>query len=161
MNYQLKSRVELLERLHKVIRNMNHENAYMNWIYLVPDEPSTDDFVSIAEDETDFNDTLTLFMRIFERYSKYEQKGDNMIYTGAILFAGMWLASTLGTICVWFFAECLEQKVANTRSRFRPARRYVYNILHRNLLTTAPIGVIITIVKERRTYYGSIKKSRT
>lgn len=72
MNYQLKSRVELLERLHEVIRNMNHENAYMNWITFVPDEPSTDDFVSIAEDETDFNDTLTLFMRIFERYNKYE-----------------------------------------------------------------------------------------
>lgn len=31
-----------------------------------------------------------------------------MIYTGAILFAGMWLAATLGTICVWFFTECLE-----------------------------------------------------
>jgi len=72
MNYQLKSRVELLKRLHEIILNMNHENAYMNWIYLVPDEPSTDDFVSIAEDETDFNDTLTLFIRIFERYSKYE-----------------------------------------------------------------------------------------
>ena len=119
MNYQLKSRVELLKRLHEIILNMNHENAYMNWIYLVPDEPSTDDFVSIAEDETDFNDTLTLFMRIFERYSKYEQKGDDMIYTGAILFAGMWLVSTLGTICVWFLTECMRQKVANTRSRFR------------------------------------------
>lgn len=119
MNYQLKSRVELLKRLHEIILNMNHENAYMNWIYLVPDEPSTDDFVSIAEDETDFNDTLTLFTRIFERYSKYEQRGDNMIYTGAILFAGMWLVSTLGTICVWFLTECMRQKVANTRSRFR------------------------------------------
>lgn len=31
-----------------------------------------------------------------------------MIYTGAILFAGMWLVSTLGTICVWFLIEHLK-----------------------------------------------------
>ena len=123
-NYQINSRAELLKRLHEIILNMNHENAYMHWIYVVPDEPSIDDFIGIAEDETDFNHVLYLFMKIFERYSKYEQKGDNMIYTGAILFAGMWLVSTLGTICVWFLTEHLKQKVANTRSRFRPAAMY-------------------------------------
>jgi hypothetical protein len=70
--YQISSRVELLERLHKIILNMNHENAYMNWITFVPDEPSVDDFVSIAEDNTDFNYALYLFMKIFKTYSKYE-----------------------------------------------------------------------------------------
>lgn len=124
MNYQIKSRTELLERLHEIIRNMNHEYAYMRWIHFVPDEPTIDDFVSIAEDNDEFEYTLTLFMEIFKQYSKYEQKGDKMIYTGAILFAGMWLAATLGTICVWFLTEHLRQKVANTRSRFRPAAMY-------------------------------------
>lgn len=71
-NYQINSRVELLKRLHEIILNMNHENAYMHWIYVVPDEPSIDDFIGIAEDETDFNHVLYLFTKIFERYSKYE-----------------------------------------------------------------------------------------
>lgn len=33
-------RIKLLERLHNVIRNMNHEDAYAIWIYVVPDEPT-------------------------------------------------------------------------------------------------------------------------
>lgn len=71
-NYQINSRVELLKRLHEIILNMNHENAYMNWITFVPDEPSIDDFIGIAEDEIDFDYALRLFIKIFERYNRYE-----------------------------------------------------------------------------------------
>lgn len=71
-NIQIKSRVKLLKLMHEIMMNMNHEEAYMTWIYIVPDEPSDDDFEYIAEDDDDFNEVVELFQRLFDRYKKYE-----------------------------------------------------------------------------------------
>lgn len=65
-------RIKLLERLHEVVRNMNHEDAYMVWTFVVPDEPTKEDFAEIASNEEDFEVVLNLFKKIFNRYSKYE-----------------------------------------------------------------------------------------
>lgn len=65
-------RIKLLGRLHNVIRNMNHEDAYALWIYVVPDEPTREDFAEIASNDADFKEVINLFKKIFDRYSKYE-----------------------------------------------------------------------------------------
>lgn len=65
-------RIKLLERLHEVVRNMNHEDAYMVWIFAVPDEPTREDFAEIASNDADFKEVINLFKEIFDCYSRYE-----------------------------------------------------------------------------------------
>jgi len=66
------SRTKLLKTLHNIMINMNDENAYMTWIYIVPDEPTEDDFIDIACNDKDFEDVLNLFIRLFSEY-KYAE----------------------------------------------------------------------------------------
>lgn len=66
------SREEELRLMHETMTCMNHEDAYLEWICVgVPDEPSDEDFVDMAEDEECFMYTFTVFCRIFNRYKKY------------------------------------------------------------------------------------------
>ena len=67
-NYQIKSRVELLSKLHSIVINMNDERAYDEWIVTVPDEATEEDFKSIAQDNWFFEEVLIEFMKIFRRY---------------------------------------------------------------------------------------------
>ena len=66
------SRTKLLKTLHNIMINMNDENAYMTWIYIVPDEPTEEDFVSIACNDKDFEEVLDLFISLFTEY-KYAE----------------------------------------------------------------------------------------
>lgn len=70
--YLLNSRVELLKKLHSIMMNMNDEEAYMSWIIIVPDEPTQEDFESIAEDDKFFHEVLTRFHSLFGTYKNYE-----------------------------------------------------------------------------------------
>ena len=70
--YLLKSRVELLTKLHSIMMNMNDEEAYMSWIMTVPDEPTREDFEDIAKDDKFFHEVLTRFHALFGTYKEYE-----------------------------------------------------------------------------------------
>lgn len=70
--YLIKSRFILLQKLHSIIKNMNDENAYLSWIYFVPDEPSEQDFLDIAEDDDSFEEVCKQFVILFNKYKKYE-----------------------------------------------------------------------------------------
>lgn len=62
------SNIQSLKSMHNVMISMNNENAYDSWINVMPDEPSEEDFVWIAEN--DFAETEDFFNRIYKRYHK-------------------------------------------------------------------------------------------
>lgn len=61
-------RYEILKAMHKLICSMNDESAYCEWIYLVPDEATTEDLWDIAEDVESFKDSCVLFRDIMKQY---------------------------------------------------------------------------------------------
>ena len=58
MDYTTGKRTALLKRMHNVISNISNEDYYMAWIYIMPDEPTEEDFIDIAEDDSIFNEIL-------------------------------------------------------------------------------------------------------
>ncbi len=44
-------RLNNVKLMHNTMIDMNNENAYFTWIYIMPDEPMEDDFEWFAEDE--------------------------------------------------------------------------------------------------------------
>lgn len=65
------TRIAQLEAMHKLMCLANDENIYYNnWIYLVPDEPSKEDFIDIAMDDELFDECFNLFVKLI-RYSGY------------------------------------------------------------------------------------------
>lgn len=65
-------RANIVGGMTEYVRNMNDEDAYMTWIYIVPDECDEDDLMSIAEDDESFNDVCILFGKLIKTY------GDDM-----------------------------------------------------------------------------------
>jgi hypothetical protein len=53
--------------MHEVIRFANDEEIYMSWIMTVPDEPTREDYIEIAEDDTEYNLVVDLFVRLVGR----------------------------------------------------------------------------------------------
>lgn len=68
----LNERTNLLIKLHSIMICMNDENAYMEWIETVPDQPTREDFEDIAQDNEFFNEILEDFIKIFNEY-KYAE----------------------------------------------------------------------------------------
>lgn len=65
----MRERFEHVKAMHTIINNMNHEDAYMEWVYLVPDCPSEDDLRDIAEDDGLFQDACNLFRELMKLYA--------------------------------------------------------------------------------------------
>lgn len=61
-------RVELLKVMNETMIHINDEQAYMAWIEVVPDQASLEDFVDIAEDDSDFSYVTQLFNTLYEQY---------------------------------------------------------------------------------------------
>lgn len=61
-------RFQIAKAMHEIIRCMNNENAYMEWIYTVPDEASDEDLMDIAKDDELFADACSAFKSIFTEY---------------------------------------------------------------------------------------------
>ena len=58
-------RVVLLKKMDRWLRdNINDEEIFMNWLYLMPDEATEDDYESIAENDEDFNECTRMFALI-------------------------------------------------------------------------------------------------
>ena len=62
-------RLNAVRLMHGVMTSMNNEDAYMAWIWVMPDEPSEDDFEYFA-DEIEFDELKQTFDRLFNRYKK-------------------------------------------------------------------------------------------
>lgn len=63
-NYTKQARIAQLKAMHELMINANDEDIYMTWIYLMPDEPSEEDFVEIAEDDATYNECFDLFVKL-------------------------------------------------------------------------------------------------
>ena len=58
-------RAVLLKKMDRWLReNINDEEIFMNWLYLMPDEATEDDYESIAENDEDFNECTRIFALI-------------------------------------------------------------------------------------------------
>lgn len=61
------ARVNQLKAMHELMREANDEGIYMMWIYLVPDEPSDEDFEFIALSDKLYNETFDLFVKLIAK----------------------------------------------------------------------------------------------
>lgn len=70
---QKQARVEILKAMHQYMMNVNDEEAYFHWITLgVPDEPSEEDYESIADDESDWEDIVKYFATLIKDYDQID-----------------------------------------------------------------------------------------
>ena len=69
-------RFDHMQCMHKMMRCMNNEEAYMTWINTVPDEPSDDDLRDIAEDDDMFQEVCNLYRHLLKVY------GDDGFFIG-------------------------------------------------------------------------------
>lgn len=63
-------KMNILGGMNEYIKNLNDENAYMTWIYVVPDECDEEDLRTIAEDSELWVETCRLFGRLVEQYGE-------------------------------------------------------------------------------------------
>lgn len=61
---------ELLKAMNFIVRMMNDQGAYIDWIFTIPDEASEDELLDIAldEDEEVFREACELFREICHEY---------------------------------------------------------------------------------------------
>ena len=71
---------EVLKGMNNIMQAMNDEDAYMEWIVIIPDGATDADIQECAEDEEIFNNAVNAFTRIFRTYSKYGLFVDGKIY---------------------------------------------------------------------------------
>lgn len=64
----MKQRLKNLKKMHNIMTRMNNEEAYASWITFVPDEPTETDLQEIAEDVDDYDECVTLFVALVNRY---------------------------------------------------------------------------------------------
>lgn len=68
-----KYRIRKLRAMHEMVLNIDDENYYMTWIYTVPDEPSEEDFIDIAEDIDMYNEVEELFKKLIVKAIKNDE----------------------------------------------------------------------------------------
>ena len=64
----LEERATLLKNMNYQVKLIEDENAYMEWINYIPDEPDEEDFLEIAEDLEDFHSACVLFCKLITKY---------------------------------------------------------------------------------------------
>lgn len=67
---EFEKRLAMAKCMHNTMVDMNNEDAYMAWIWIMPDAPMHEDFVWFAEDEERYNELFDTFMKIINRYKK-------------------------------------------------------------------------------------------
>lgn len=68
---ETEDRMVALRVMHKIMSNMNDEDCYDEWIKEMPDEPSEDDFESIASNDESYVSVEKEFFRLCKVYLKY------------------------------------------------------------------------------------------
>lgn len=65
------SKLTDVKMMHEAMLSMNDENAYMSWIYTMPDQPTEEDFEYFAEDRENYDDLKETFDRLYDKYKKW------------------------------------------------------------------------------------------
>lgn len=63
-----KTKFENVKLMHETMLSMNNEDAYMCWIWIMPDCPYDDDFEWFANNEKEYEDLVCKFTSILDRY---------------------------------------------------------------------------------------------
>ena len=63
---KIKTRAKQLYYMHELICQCNDEELYQWWIEIFPDEPSTEDIISIAYDDDLFMECFGTFINIIQ-----------------------------------------------------------------------------------------------
>lgn len=63
-------RFELLRAMHTVVRVMNDEAAYMDWINTIPDDADEEELRDCAENDEIMQEASMVFTAIIRRYGK-------------------------------------------------------------------------------------------
>ena len=58
------ARITQLNLMHRLMIEANDENIYMEWILLMPDEPTDEDVEDIAMDDEAYNECFDLFVEL-------------------------------------------------------------------------------------------------
>ena len=70
MSYDKRDRIEILKSMHQLVLAMNDEEAYMAWVYCIPDGADDAELEDIAlHDEEIFRDACNLFNRLVKGYA--------------------------------------------------------------------------------------------
>ena len=70
MSENIRERYELLKAMNTVVKLMNDEGAYMQWIYIIPDEADDEELYDCAVDEEIMQDACKCFNTIIRSYGK-------------------------------------------------------------------------------------------
>ena len=62
----------LLEAMNTIIKSMNDVGAYMEWIYIVPDQATREELEYMCKDENKdlYKEAVELFNELIKQYSK-------------------------------------------------------------------------------------------
>lgn len=71
MNTTIKLRIEQLKAMHNFMLTANYEPIYYEWIMVVPDNPSEEDFFDIAEDDELYKESCELFAELIQKVKKW------------------------------------------------------------------------------------------
>ena len=70
MSYDKRDRIEILNSRHRLVLAMNDEEAYMAWVYCIPDGADDAELEDIAlHDGEIFRDACNLFNRLVKGYA--------------------------------------------------------------------------------------------
>ncbi len=70
MSYDKRDRIEIIKSMHRLVLAMNDEEAYMAWVYCIPDGADDAELEDIAlHDEEIFRDACNLFNRLVKGYA--------------------------------------------------------------------------------------------
>ena len=70
MSYDKRDRIEILKSMQRLVLAMNDEEAYMAWVYCIPDGADDAELEDIAlHDEEIFRDACNLFNRLVKGYA--------------------------------------------------------------------------------------------
>lgn len=70
---KIEDMAEIVKAMNTIVKGLNNEDAYYyDWIDIVPDEATDDDFKDIAENDEILTDTLKRFKYIIAKYFKFK-----------------------------------------------------------------------------------------
>lgn len=63
-------RRRIVTAMNEIVCSLNNEDAYSEWITIVPDMADEDDFEYIAQEDELYTDSAKLFLRLMKDYAK-------------------------------------------------------------------------------------------
>lgn len=81
-NSEMVKRFNMIKAMNLLVCQMNDEEAYFRWIYVVPDEANDDDLMDVAEDDDLFNESCQLFNELVKDYGCSGYYVDNKVFGG-------------------------------------------------------------------------------